>query len=175
VDILAQEQLLNLGIYPAVGLAEARENAMRSVSSSAVILEWHRKLKAGWSDHHADRVLQRLEANVFPWLGDKPIREVTSDDIVSCIDRMVERNAVDTARRVLQLLKKLCKWAIARGLLTTSPVAHIDAVDHLPAIKIQHRAAIKDAVQLGALRVGSAMPSLSTSASLSIHLFWSKS
>jgi integrase len=76
---------------------------------------------------------------------------VTSADILACIDRMAQREAYDTARRVLQILKKTFKWAIGRGLIAASPAAHIEPKEQLPSIDVTHRAAITDPTQLGAL------------------------
>jgi integrase len=172
-----REQLLSLGVYDAITLAEARERSAeirklvtRGVDPSAhrkaqtaalvdakantlkaVAQAWHAKFKPQWSEHHAHRVLQRLEDNVFPWLGAKAIRDVTSADILACVDRMAQRGAYDTARRVLQIVKKIFKWAIGRGLIATSPAAHIEPREQLPSIDVRHRAAITDPAQLGAL------------------------
>lgn len=172
-----KEQLLSLGVYDAISLADAREksaavrkqvaqgidpSAHRKARTAALIdakantlkavaIAWHTKFKPQWTAHHAHRVLQRIEDNVFPWLGPKPIRDVTSADILACIDRIAQREAYDTARRVLQILKKIFKWAIGRGLIAASPAAHIEPKDQLPSVDVTHRAAITDPAQLGAL------------------------
>jgi integrase len=127
-------------------LIDAKSNTLK-----AVALAWHAKFKPQWTDHHAHRVLQRIQDNIFPWLGAKAIRDVTSADILACIDRMAQREAYDTARRVLQILKKIFKWAIGRGLIAASPAAHIEPKEQLPSIDVTHRAAITDPLRLGAL------------------------
>lgn len=172
-----KEQLLGLGVYDDVSLAEARDRgaAVRKQASNgidpsadrkakkaalldaqantlkAVALAWHGKFKAQWSEHHAGRILQRLEEHLLSSIGTKPIRDVTADDVTRCMDRMVEAGAIDTARRVLQAVKKIFKYAISRGLITTSPVAHIEPKDLLPSVNVEHRAAITDPAQFGAL------------------------
>lgn len=172
-----KEQLLSLGVYPDIGLADARDKSdeVRKVLArgadpsaerkakkfelvdakantfKAVALAWHAKFKPQWSPGHAARILQRLEDNVFPWLGAKPIKQVTTGDVLECIDRMSKREAFDTARRVLQITKKICKWAIGRGLIASSPAAHIEPREELPAVSVAHRAAITDPAQFGAL------------------------
>lgn len=172
-----KEQMLSLGVYGEIGLAEAREKSRemrksiaRDLDPSAqrkqrraafidaqantfksIALAWHGRFKDTWKAHHADRVLQRLEDNVFPWIGDKPIRAVTSADIIACIDRMADGGKHETARRVLQTTKRVFKWAIGRGLAATSPAAHIDPREQLPSKKVKHRAAIKDPVLFGSL------------------------
>jgi len=152
-----REQLLSLGVYDEVGLADARErsseirkliardidpSAQRRENKAALVdakantfkgaaLTWHARFKSKWKEHHADRVLQRLEDNIFPWIGAKAIRDVTSGDIISCVDRMAEGGKHETARRVLQITKRIFKWAIGRGLVGTSPAAHIDPREQL--------------------------------------------
>lgn len=172
-----REQLLSLGVYDAITLADARDrsdeirklvakgvdpSAHRKAQTAALIdakantlkavaIAWHDKFKPQWSEHHAHRVLQRLDDNVFPWLGAKALRDVTSADILACVDRMAKRGAYDTARRVLQILKKVFKWAIGRGLIAASPAAHIEPREQLPSIDVRHRAAITDPKLLGSL------------------------
>jgi hypothetical protein len=120
----------------------------------AVAIAWHEKFKPQWSAHHAHRVLQRIEDNVLPWLGANAIREVTSAGILACVDRMAKRGAYDTARRVLQILKKIFKWAACpafRGKFgRNSPITTFDflqTADHLrlqsqisriPSTKMDH-------------------------------------
>ena len=168
---------LSLGVYPEIGLKKAREKSFAirqqladgvdpsvhrqtekvtkraAVENTlkAIALEWHKKFKTEWSDHHAGRILDRLTEHVLSRIGSKPIAEVTADDVTRCIDRMVEAGAIDTARRVLQALKRIFKYAIGRKLITVSPVAHVEPRDHLPSVDVQHRAAITDPVQFGAL------------------------
>jgi integrase len=172
-----KEQLLSLGVYDEIGLADARERSAEirklvakglnpsadrkakkvalidanANTFEAVARAWHAKFKSTWDADHAAVIIQRLGDNVFPWLGAKPIQDITSADILACIDRMAERGAFETARRVLQLIKRIFKWAIGRGLVTTSPAAHIEPKEQLPSKKIRHRASIKDAATFGAL------------------------
>ena len=88
---------------------------------------------------------------MFPWLGAKAIRDVTSADILACVDGIAQREVYDTARRALQILKKIFKWAIGRGLIAARPAAHIEPKGQLPSVDVTHRAAITDPTQLGTL------------------------
>lgn len=172
-----KEQLLSLGTYPEVSLSAAREkrdairrqlaagidpSAQRQADKLARIdakantfkaaaLDWHRQYKPQWSRPHADRILQRLEKNIFPWIGAKPIAEVTSKDIIACLKRLADRGIVDITHRLLQNIKQIFAWAITHERAAASPAAHIKARDIAPAMKIKHRAAIKDPSQFGVL------------------------
>jgi integrase len=172
-----KEKLLSVGAYPEIGLSDARERgaqvrkqAANGVDPSvdrrtqaraaedqavntfkAVALAWHGRFSKQWSADHAEKILQRLETNAFPWIGNSPISAITSQDVLSVIERMANRGAYDTGRRVLQLIKKVFKWAVVRELLATSPAAHLEPKDALPKIRVEHRAAIKDPMVFGAL------------------------
>ena len=96
-----KEKLLSLGTYPDVSLAKARtrrdhvreqvadgidpgqvRKAAKAAKSNTentfevIAREWHTKFKPTWTLGHAKAILRRLELNIFPWLGDRPIIEI---------------------------------------------------------------------------------------------------
>jgi integrase len=171
------EKLLSVGTYPDTSLALAREkrdaihkqlaagidpSAHRRSAKAALVdarrntfesiaRDWHTAFRKQWSEHHAERILQRLQDNVFPWMGAKAIAEISSKDIVGCLTRCRDRGAIDTARRLLQIIKAVFAWAVTHERVTASPAAHISPRTILPAIDVAHRAAIKDPAQFGLL------------------------
>lgn len=172
-----RDQLLSLGTYPDTSLALAREkrdtlkkqlaagvdpSAQRKTQKAALVdaqrntfegtaRDWHKAFTPQWTAHHAERILQRLEDNFFPWIGSQPIAEVSSKDIIACLNRCRDRGAIDTARRLLQVVKGIYAWAITHERVATSPAAHIAPRTVLPSLDVTHRAAIKDPVQFGGL------------------------
>ena len=119
---------LALGTYPAVGLARAREKnaeasrlladgidpgelkkvnkAMRAEraanSFEPVAREWFAKHLAGQGQRHRDKVIRRMERDVFPWIGGKPIAEITAPELLAVLRRIELRGSTDTAHRALQ-------------------------------------------------------------------------
>lgn len=103
-----KQKTLALGVYPAVGLKDAREardaarallgkgvdpGAARAATKSSrgtavsnsfesIAREWHRKFSADLSESHAARNLRRLEAHVFPYFGQTPITDVDAPTIL---------------------------------------------------------------------------------------------
>jgi len=67
-----------------------------------VAREWYAKHKPNWAASHAHKIINRLEKDVFPWLGSKPVAEITAPDVLSCLRRIEDRGALDTAHRVHQ-------------------------------------------------------------------------
>src|SRR5450759_2033224 len=137
-----KEKLLALGVYPWISLAAARlerDEAKRLLKQSLdpvtarkqqrrdaevaaantfelVAREWIEKQKHQWIPDHAERVLESLNANVFPDLGSRPIRDITSPDLLTTLRKIEKRGALETAQRVLQRSGAVFRYGIASGL-----------------------------------------------------------
>lgn len=174
-----KEQLLSLGTYPDVGLADARSKgatirkqarsgddpsakrmeakvALRTAAANtfkAIALEWIEKhLKPqGLSADHIERTRRRFEVHFFPWLGRKSIAEVTDDDILGCLGRITDRNLIDTAHRARAQSDQLLQYAKGKKLVKHNPVAELKARGVLPPVRVTHHAAITDPAKVGPL------------------------
>jgi integrase len=174
-----KEQLLSLGTYPEVSLAEARDKAAilrkqlangtdpsaerqrmkiarrgaAAIAYKAVALDWLEKTSKArqWSVDHTERTRRRFEVHFFPWLGPKSIAEVTDDDVMACLQRMEDRNLIDTAHRALSENDSLFRYAKKRKYVKHNIVADLRGPDTLPRAKVKHHAAITDPAQLSPL------------------------
>lgn len=102
--------------------------------------EWHGNKKGSWSDGHATRVLKRLEQELFPSLGARPIREITAPELLDVIRKIESRDALELSHRALQAASQVFRYAIAtsradrdpapdlRGALKTRSVVHMKRV-----------------------------------------------
>lgn len=170
-----KEKRLSLGTYPDTGLADARakregarkllaagvdpgeqrkaEKAAgeeRAANSFEVIArEWHRKQSATWVELHASRIMLRLENDIFPWLGAKPVVSITAKELLATVNRIVDRGAVESAHRVLQNCGQVFRYAIATGRAERNPAA--DLRDALPPVKPTHHASLTDPAKVGEL------------------------
>lgn len=152
-----KEKRLGLGVYPDVSLAAAREerdkaraqlkdgldpsaarqdakSASAAASASnfeAVARAWHVQWKAARSDHHADYVLRRLEADVFPEIGAKPIADLTAPMLVRVAKKIEARGALDIAKRALQTCGQIFRYAVAHGFIDRNPASDIKPADVL--------------------------------------------
>ena len=170
-----KEKRLSLGTYPDTSLADARErrDAARKLlaagadpgeqrkaakaagdertanSFEVVAREWHAKQSATWVDLHASRIMLRLQNDVFPWLGSRPIADVTAKDLLATVNRIVDRGAVESAHRVLQNCGQVLRYAIATGRAERNPVADLRGA--LPPVKQTHLAAIIEPGAIGGL------------------------
>lgn len=173
---LGKEKRLSLGTYPDVTLAAARalrDEARRLLASGidpslhrqarraaetdkyansfeVVGREWHAKFSPNWVQTHSERTLLRLERELFPWLGRRPVSTITARELLVTLNRMVDRGAVETARRTLQNCNAIFRYAIVTARAERNPAA--DLVGALPlSPKSKHFAAIMEPQAIGEL------------------------
>ena len=170
-----KEKRLALGSYPETSLKDAREKreAARKLLAAGIDPSEHRKATkaAGielaantfeaiarqwftlrspkWVASHSDKVISRLERDIFPWLGSKPIKAVARADILSVLKRVVDRGAIESARRAGFNLAQIFRFAIDNELADRNPAANLGSA--LPSVDIKHRAAITDINEIGGL------------------------
>lgn len=166
-----KEQTLSLGTYPKITLRQARlaSNAIhqqlhaginpseaRKASFAAmqdtfevIARDWQAARAPRWSTGHAARILRDLEKDVLPWIGQKPIRAITAPNLKAILSRMVERGAVESAHRVLQVCGQVFRYAIAGEQAERNPAA--DLKGWLPAPARAHFATITDPHAIGEL------------------------
>jgi integrase len=166
-----KEKLLSLGAYPDVSLADARERreaARKRVAAGidpseerrairekaedtfeAVGREWFDKFKTKWTEGHRRTVLSRMELNLFPLIGAKPLREIAAPEVLRALRRIEARGANETARRVRQICSQVFCYAVATGRADRDPSADLRGA--LAPVEVQHHAAITDPKKVGEL------------------------
>ena len=138
---MASSARLALGVYPAVGLMEARaarDDAKRSLAANndpsivkrerkraakvaigntfeAVAREWHENWTDARSPSYAKQILRRLEADVFPAIGRRPIAELEPPELLEMLRKVGKRGAHEMERRLKQLVGQIFRFAIVTG------------------------------------------------------------
>ena len=170
-----KEKRLALGIYPDVSLARAREKrhearslladgndpsenrkaqkaarADRAANSFEVVArEWFAKFKPNWVAAHSDKVIRRLERDMFPWIGGKPVADVGAPDLLACLRRIENRGTVETAHRALQSCGQIFRYAVATGRAPRDPTGDLRGA--LSTVKGTHLASITEPTAVGGL------------------------
>ncbi|NTW89176.1 MAG: integrase arm-type DNA-binding domain-containing protein [Desulfobulbaceae bacterium] len=141
-----KEKRISFGVYPEVSLKDAREKldaarkmlaqgidpgeerkSTRDVESGsgsfeAVAREWHAKFtEAQWSEIHSKNILSRLEKNIFPWLGARPVGEITPPEIIKVFRMIESRGYLETLHRAMTNCGQVFRYAIASGRATVDP------------------------------------------------------
>ncbi|MCU1223610.1 MAG: integrase [Edaphobacter sp.] len=135
-----KERRLSLGVYPDVGLKDARErrDAARKLLADgidpgqhrkekaannfeAVAREWFAKFTTGWAPGHQLRALRRFEREVFPLVGNRAIADIKPPEVLGVIRRIETRGAIDTAHRVLGACSQVFRYGVATGRCESDP------------------------------------------------------
>jgi len=137
-------------------VAARREAASRAAaglppldSFEAIAREWYAKHAPSWADTHAEKILRRLERDVFPWIGSKPIRSIRPADLLSLFKRVEERGALETTHRVQQNCGQVFRYAVATARADSDPSRDLRGA--LPPWKPQHYPTITDPRAVGRL------------------------
>ncbi len=161
-----KQKLMALGVYPDVSLAQARDKAdlARKLLATdvdpmvarksdkiarrlavedtfaAVAKKWWESWRAARSDSHTVYVWRRLEADVFPAIGKRPIAEIEAPELVAMMKAIEKRGALDIAKRALQTCSQIFRYAIAHGLAKRNPAVEIRPSDVLASRKKENYA-----------------------------------
>ncbi len=137
-------RMLADGIDPSEARKAAKARALQMAEDSfeAIAMEWAKRHLAARSESHRTRVIRRLEREVFPFLGKKPIASITAPDILAVLRKIETRGVLDTAHRTQQTIGTVIRYAVATGRAETDPTAALRGA--LPAYKSGHMAAPAD-------------------------------
>ena len=170
-----KEKRISLGVYPDTGIKEARdkrEAARQQIAAGmdpgqqrkaerqtlteqtqntfeAIVREWFAMVSPTWVKSHSGKIIRRLEREVFPWLGSKPIKEVTAPELLAVLRRIEARGFNETAHRTMQHCGCAFRYAIATGRAERDPTR--DLAGALAPTVTKHFASLSDPVAVGQL------------------------
>lgn len=145
-----KEKTLTIGEYPIISLKDARDKRdwakghliegsdpsvvqrqERAANSSSehtfegVARDWHERNAGMWIDKNAAAVLRRLESDLFPAIGNTPVAKVTAMQLLSALESVQKRGAVETAHRLRNFTSRIFAFAIARKKADRNPADEI--------------------------------------------------
>jgi integrase len=159
----ASRELVSAGKDPSALRKEVRDERMRARqaedrvaaglppnnSFEAVAREWHAKNAPTWAISHSSKIIRRLEMDVFPWIGSKPIATIRPADLLTLLRRVEERGAIETTHRVQQNCGQVFRYAVATGRADSDPSRDLRGA--LTPWKPEHYATLTSAREVGAL------------------------
>lgn len=170
-----KEKRLALGSYPATSLLQARQarNAARVQHESGVdaaqqrrldklsrrveetdtfegvAREFHATKVSGWSEQYGKRWLERLEKDVFPWLGTLSLAKVTAPLLLQAFRRVESRGVRELAHSLREASGQVFRYGIATGRCDRNPAADLRGT--LKPVATRHMAAVLEPAQAGDL------------------------
>lgn len=170
-----KEKRAALGVWPDVSLKQAREkrDELRKQISAGispsgrmtqgdgrpgkddhknfkdVAESWRMNMGNVWADSHAETVKGRLELDAYPALGNLPISEITPQQVLAMLRKIEDRQAFETAQRVLGICSQVFRYGVAIGAVSSDPCRDLRGalVPHTPT----NLAAITAPKEVGAL------------------------
>jgi len=118
-------------------------------SFEEVAREWFDKRHTEWAASYGDKILRRLEVDVFPWIGREPVEAVTPVKLLEVLRRIEARGVIETAHRALENCGQVFRYAVATGRAVSNPAR--DLKDALRKPMVKHFPAITDPKRLGEL------------------------
>lgn len=169
-----KERKLSLGPYPEISLSEARakkEEARRQIVNGidpgalkkamkvveiteketfeVIAREWHVKFSPTWTTGHAATMMARMERDLFPWIGSRPINDIKAPELLTVLRRVESRGALETAHRIRSIAGQVFRYAVATGRAERDPSGDLKGA--LPQPKESHHSAITDPKEIGPL------------------------
>jgi len=163
-----KEKRLALGIYPDVGLKDARDRrdlarklladgidpgqhrkatkatreALAGNSFEIICREWLLNKRNNIEEAQYKKALARQEKDVFPWLGSRPITDISSPDVLAVLRRIDARGARYTAHKAKSEISQCFRYAIATGRADRDPCPDLKGA--IPAPKSENLPSITD-------------------------------
>lgn len=170
-----KQKRIALGVYPEISLKAARdatleyrlklrnnidpaqerkqEKLFRKVSTEnnfeAVGNEWLEKEKDGWSENHFNRSQSLFKNHLVPWLGVRPVSEITAPELLAVLRKIESRGILETADRTKTLAGQIFRYAIQTGRAERDPSQDLKGALKTP--KTKHLAAIIEPKEVGKL------------------------
>lgn len=170
-----KEKLLALGAYPDVSLAQATEkrdearrliaqgidpSAQRQASKQAridssansfevIALEWYEKEKGAWSEGYASKTRANLKKNLFPYIGKKPIADISAMDLLTTLKQIENRGCLATTTKCKSICSGVWRYAVITERAEHDITASLKGA--LKNAKTKHHASITNLAEVGGL------------------------
>lgn len=163
-----KEKRLALGSYPGTKLKDARSardearrvqqqgldpaqhrrlqrlqnRSQAATTFEAVAREFHDTKSKAWSKRYAARWIERMEKDLFPWIGKLPLSSITAPVLLDALRRVERRGASETAHTLRQTAGQVFRFGIVTGRCERNPAPDLQGA--LVPVLVKHMGAILD-------------------------------
>ena len=165
--IAGKEYLHTIGVYPQIGLAEARvlhakahalvQNGVHPLiqqkadklhallesedTFKAVASAWIAGKEHGWTAYYGKQIKTAFKLDVYPAIGGLPIRNVKAPHVLGILKKVEGRGAPVVAINIKQWCSQVFRYAVANLKAENDPTAVLKGVIVRP--KVKHNVALK--------------------------------
>lgn len=168
-----KQKLLAFGVYPEISAPEARKAAQQAREHlaagrdpglvkkilkganctentfRAVAEEWIEKFKHMWTESHFKNVSGRLQRDIYPWIGNRPVGEISAPELLAVLRKIEARGHIESAHRASTNAGQVFMYAIATGRAERNPATDLKGA--IPPSSVKHMSSITDPEQVGEL------------------------
>lgn len=139
--------LVRQGIHPAHHrqAERLRNRAAHGNTFETLALEWISKKKPNWTPIYIRQIERALEADVFPYIGNLPIRNVTAAHLLEILSRVDGRGAATVALLIRQWSSAIFRYAVATLRADIDPASALKGAIQRPKVK-HHKPLTRDQV-----------------------------
>jgi integrase len=123
----AAKRLLRDGIDPSVRRkAELRKKSIAGANTfEAVAREWFENNQDRWVESYAVRLRGRLDGDLIPSLGKRPIAEIEPLELLDAIRKIEKRDAIEMAKRIMQMASSIFRYGVATARCRRDPTVDL--------------------------------------------------
>src|SRR5258707_6042024 len=138
--------LLAQGADPSEAKKPKRRAALHASETTFEVIarEWLHNQRKRLAPRYCEQILARLERDVFPEIGSRPIAEIDAPELLGAIRKIEQRGVLETARRLRQSCGQIFRYAIVTGRAKHDPSADLRGALGMPRRKRGHKAMSRD-------------------------------
>ncbi len=149
---IGKQKTLSMGVFPEVGLADARKKISEARKLLAdgvdpsierkeekltnqeqnsfknIAFQWLDLKSSKWSDGHTNGVKRSLELNIFPFIGNILINEISTQKMIAVLKQVEKRGSLEILKKLRQRCNGIFTYAKVMGLIDNNPVEGIEMV-----------------------------------------------
>lgn len=154
-------KMISFGVYGQISLADARrkrDEAKKQLSDGidpsdarksekitqkyaaentfkAVAMEWHVSKCSTWSKGYASEILRCFENDVFPFIGSRPIDQLTPLELLAVLQKIEKRGALEQASKIRRRCGEVFRYAVITGRAKYNPAPDLSGAMNKPETK----------------------------------------
>lgn len=147
-----KQKTLSMGVYPDIGLAEARQQVADArqlvaqginpsdqrkqakaikqgkTSFETIAHQWIDNKAHKWSEKHTNAVIKSFELNVFNHIGHTPIDQIRPSTMIKVLKVIENRGSLETLKKVRQRCNGVFVFAKIKELIISNPCEGLEEV-----------------------------------------------
>ena len=124
------------------------EEIKKTITFKKVSIEWHKRQTLNWTEKHASDVLNSLKHHVYPDLGEKPISNITKQDVIANLRKIEAADMHETCYRVRQRLEAIFDYAEIEDHCIGNPSKGLQKIFTKPKTKTHYSLPISELPEL---------------------------